>query len=181
MISIADAWRWYDATRKSLFRIRRLAAKHWGDLPWEGSLGRDDEFRLLEAVDVIQDGNLALDYFDDVAVLVLFSVFEAQVRSHLLAEVRSEVDAIRHPALRLAATDALTAIEDGSFFRVLEPFKSPELAGLVEEVNQVRRYRNWVAHGRRSARPPDVTPKNAFERLDRFLKALNVTATPKPG
>ncbi len=44
--------------------------------------------------------------------------------------------------------DAVGQIEHGSFHWVLEVFK-PYGAGLVEEVNQVRKYRNWVAHGRR--------------------------------
>jgi len=45
-------------------------------------------------------------------------------------------------------------------------------AGLVEEVNQVRKYRNWVAHGRHAARPDSVDPETAYTRLDRFLKAM---------
>ena len=57
---------------------------------------------------------------------------------------------------------------------MLEPYKSAAGAGLVEEVNQVRRYRNWVAHGRRDdLRPKDnVEPREAYDRLTRFLAAL---------
>jgi len=173
MTSVAHAWEWYLATRESLLRIRRMGEKHWPSLPWEGPLGNDDEFRMLEAEDVIRQADLGIEYFDDIAVLVLFSVFEAEVRSRVLAEVRTECDALRHPALLYAANEAQQAIEDGSFWKVLEPYKCPTLVGLVEEVNQVRRYRNWVAHGRRTAQPAAVTPKAAFERLTRFLAVFD--------
>ena len=45
-------------------------------------------------------------------------------------------------------------------------------ANLIEEVNQVRRYRNWVAHGRRTPQPAAVTPATAYDRLKRFLDHL---------
>jgi hypothetical protein len=39
----------------------------------------------------------------------------------------------------------------------------------VEEVNQVRQYRNRVAHGRRGNPPFSLDPETASERLKRFL------------
>jgi hypothetical protein len=62
-------------------------------------------------------------------------------------------------------------IEQGSFFKVLEPYKDLD-ANLIEEVNQVRRYRNWVAHGRRTEQPSAVSPATAYDRLKRFLDLL---------
>jgi hypothetical protein len=156
-----------------------MADKHWSALPWDGQLGRDDEFRALEAPDVVRTADLALEHFDDIAILVLFSVFEAEVRSRVLVEVRAEALGLRQPGLVYAAQEAARAIEEGSFWKVLEPYKNPTLVGLVEEVNQVRRYRNWVAHGRRATRPADVTPKAAFERLSQFLAVFD--ASPSPG
>ena len=47
MKALDDAWRWYENTRDNLLRLNRLARKYWLSLPWEGALGRDDEFRLL--------------------------------------------------------------------------------------------------------------------------------------
>ena len=63
------------------------------------------------------------------------------------------------------------SIEHGSFFNVLEPYKGID-PSLVEEVNQVRRYRNWVAHGRRTDQPAAVNPSTAYDRLKRFLAHL---------
>jgi hypothetical protein len=37
-------------------------------------------------------------------------------------------------------------VGEGSFFAVLQSYKGPD-DNLIEQVNQVRRYRNWVAHG----------------------------------
>jgi len=69
--------------------------------------------------------------------------------------------------------NAVQEIEHGSSYRVLEVFKGRD-AGLVEEVNQVRRHRNWVAHGRRTAKPAAVDPETAFRRLKEFLDVLGI-------
>jgi hypothetical protein len=63
---------------------------------------------------------------------------------------------------------------------VLEPFKKGH-ADLVEEVHQVRRYRNWVAHGRRDQPRDRVHPQLAYDRLTRFLAILMPTPAPAPG
>ena len=73
--------------------------------------------------------------------------------------------------LKSALEEAKRDIAEGSFFRVLEPFKD-EHADLVELVNQVRRYRNWVAHGRRGQPAASVTPALAHDRLKQFLELI---------
>jgi hypothetical protein len=72
--------------------------------------------------------------------------------------------------------DATDEIEHGSFYRVLQVFKGLD-ASLIEEVNQVRKYRNWVAHGRRTGKPDSVDPETAFRRLKDFLQVLAIAAT----
>ena len=86
----------------------------------------------------------------------------------------AELPSLRHPAL-LQAVDSLTdAIKHGSFFKVLEAYKSLD-HGLIEGVNQVRRYRNWVAHGRRAEQPDFVEPRVAYDRLRDFLDRMGST------
>ena len=177
MKTIHDAWEWYNFTRDNLIRFRRLADKHWNDLPWEGHLGKDETFKNLDSIDVTRESDLGLTHFDDIAVLVLFSVFEAEVRQTVMTDVNSESFDIQHPTVKYAITKALETIESGSFYRVLEPYKKSTLVELIEPVNQVRRYRNWVAHGKRSEQPADVTPKVAYERLNQFLVAFNEPKT----
>lgn len=151
-----------------------MGTKHWDHLPWEGALGHDDSLKLLTTEMLLADSQRVLDDLDDLCVLLLFSVFEAIIRSHVLAEVEVELATLKHVAIKRAVTEMKETLEHGSFYRVLEPYKgiAPDV---VEQVNQVRRYRNWVAHGRRSEQPETVTPSTAYERLTRFLEALNRT------
>lgn len=171
MKTLAGAWRWYEAVQGQLYLIGRLASKHWNALPWQGALGRDQVFIDAKPENVAAEARFGVEHLDDLAVLVLFSVFEAQLRDRVAKAVKKEASALRHHALQLAAGELLQRIEEGSFFRVLEPFKALD-PDLVEQVNQVRRYRNWVAHGRREAPPAQVGPPEAFRRLDRFLTAV---------
>lgn len=100
-------------------------------------------------------------------------MFESVIREFVERQVEPEVEQLRHVSLKKAGNDALDRIRDGSFGSVLEPFKALD-ASLVEHVNQVRRYRNWVAHGRRPEGRPEVniTPTAAIERLNRFLDLI---------
>lgn len=169
MTSLADAWQWYEAVRRQATLARRLCGVHWNQLPWDGRFGRDDFFRDLDPLRTATEAGVVADELADLAVVVLFSVFEATVRDAVLTAARPEAERLTHPALRAAAEDALGWIAEGSFFRVLEPFKAGGHADVIEQVNQVRRYRNWVAHGRRGSAPASVTPEAARERLERFL------------
>jgi hypothetical protein len=103
-------------------------------------------------------------------------VFEAEVRDHIGVEIEPQVKAITHIVLKAAADDAVIDVQSGSFGLLMEKYKPSVGSDLIEMVNQVRRYRNWVAHGRRGDLPPDVTPRLAYDRLSEFLKALRETA-----
>jgi hypothetical protein len=178
MNTLEDAWNWYQEAKVQVGLVSRLASAYWQDLPWEGDLGRDDRFKGLERKKLEEDARSTLDQLEDLAVLVLFSVFESQVRERLVAELREEVleKAISHSVLLQAVDDLIRQVEEGSFFRVLSPFK-PSDHNLVEEVNQVRRYRNWVAHGKRGKKPPAVDPRLAYDRLTRFWKLIHLQST----
>lgn len=175
MTTLEDAWTWYEATQASLRLVERLGDKHWDHLPWDASLGQDYLLRNLTGADVLDRARVGRKPLDDLAVLVLFSVFESVVRGLVTEQMASEASGLQHPALTHAAGEALEAIESGSFYRVLEPYKSRD-PGLIEEVNQVRRYRNWVAHGRRGdppGSPPNrIDPRTAYDRLSRFLQLI---------
>jgi hypothetical protein len=180
MNSLEDAWHWYVATRTNLERMQRIGRRYWDAIPWETeAIGRDNEFRDLLAADVVAETTASLAPIDDLAVVVLFSVFEALVRSHVVALIRPEADLLSDPILKDAAQDAIRGVEEGSFFtRVLAPLKAQKhlSADLVTQVDQVRHYRNWVAHGRRDAPANNVDPKAAYSRLKEFLAALDLTA-----
>jgi hypothetical protein len=180
MRTLADAWGWYTAVATNANRLNHIA-ELWDELPWGtteqewvGRLERDNVLRHVESRHMRGDAHRAAEGLDDLAVLVLFSVFEAIVRDWVEEQVRPEIESLRHRTLKKAGEDVLDAVRQGSFFRLLEPYKAGADANLVEQVNQIRRYRNWVAHGKHPDKQPDalVTPKVAFERLSTFLELL---------
>ncbi len=182
MRTLADALTWYRSNRQLLKLTSRLGGKYWNDLPWDGAIGRDDQFRLLEGDRVETMADATLGELDDLAVFVLFSVFESIVRGHVAESLRGEVSGLRHPALRRSADRMLRNIEEGSFYaNVLDLFKqnnssAPEamaVNSLIEAVSQVRRYRNWVANGRRAEKKlPPIAPLDAFDTLKEFLEHI---------
>jgi hypothetical protein len=153
--------------------MRRLGKKHWDSLPADLPLWRDDYFKELQAAEIDEKAHVVLEDLDDLCILFLFSVFEAIVRNRVIVDVESQLPSIQHPALRYAIAAMRDDVEHGSFYKVLEPYKGDD-ADLIENVNQVRRYRNWVAHGRRGDQPDYVDPKAAFDRLQLFLDRLSV-------
>jgi hypothetical protein len=176
MKTLSDAWKWYQATKRNLRRMQRLGSKHWMDPSLENSsIWQDDAFRNLEESEILAETSESLAPIDDLAVIVLFSVFESHVRDHLIERMKPEADLLTDPILKSAASSAQQGVEQGSFFlQVLEPLKSQVATDLVTQVNQVRDYRNWVAHGKRNVPKNLVTPSEAFNRLNRFLAELGI-------
>jgi hypothetical protein len=169
--SLDDAWRWYESARRLARSMGRLGENHWDNLPSHFDLWRDDHLKALTSAEILNDSQTVLDDLDDLCVLLLFSVFEATTRERVLAEVEAELPPLRHVAIKRALDEMREGIEHGSFFKVLEPYKGFD-ADLIEQVNQVRRYRNWVAHGRRTEQPAAVNPTTAYDRLKRSLDQL---------
>lgn len=125
MTTLEEAWTWFRAARDSLKRLPRLA-ECWDELPWDVAgfpLERDGQLNKLTARQLGDDAATASRPLNDLAVLVLFSVFEGIVRAAVVDQIKPELVGLRHPSLRLAATQAIDLIEEGSFARVLEPYK----------------------------------------------------------
>lgn len=168
--TLEDAWRWYQDTR-TLLKFQQRLGRYWDELPWDGPLGKDSTFNDLKGDDLRAKGDNSLLLLDDLAILVFFSVFESIVRQHVLNEVSLEEAAISHRTIKHAVAEAKERIEFGSFFHVLEPFKDQH-HDLVAQVDQIRNYRNWVAHGQRGSPTNNVEPQAAYDRLREFLAVL---------
>jgi hypothetical protein len=168
--SLEDAWEWYIAVKTLARDMKRLAEK-WDDPDLEKFLGRDNHFRDRAAAEVLDKATMILEDLDDLAVLVMFSVFEATVRARTKLDVARETALVQHPAVLHAVKDLKEAIENGSFFRVMEAYKKMDV-DLTAQVNQVRKFRNWVAHGRRDEPENNVEPEGAIDRLRRYLERL---------
>lgn len=189
MRTLTEAWTWYEAVTKGMNRLTHLG-KFWGEFPWgQGDewvrrVERDNVLRHVESIALTGDADVVMSEHDDLAVLVLFSVFEAVVRDHLKSQLAPEISRLRHPSLQRAGRDVEEAVEHGSFGRLLDAFKLDDAnKNLVEQVNQVRRWRNWVAHGRRPDMRPEaeVRPRDAYERLSEFLDLLRALDATQAG
>lgn len=193
MKTLGDAWAWYKAVATNAKRLTHLA-EHWDQLPWATAeyewvkkLERDNVLGRVDSGEMREDARRAAKELDELAVLVLFSVFEAIVRDWVEEQVRPEIEQLRHPTLVKAGREVLDAVAQGSFFRLLEPYKLTGNHDLVEQINQIRKYRNWVAHGRNPQNAPatSVTPLDARDRLQQFLDLLQqsgaLSSVPPPG
>lgn len=172
--SLDDAWAWYEAVKTLALAMGSLA-RIWQDL-WDNPesheiLRRANRLRELTDLDLSRHAKIVRDDLDDLAVLILFSVFELTVRDHARAAVDRETQTIQHPAVMRAVRDLKEAIENGSFGRITESYKSMDV-DLTAQVNQVRKFRNWVAHGRRGRPENSVGSEAAMDRLLRHLTRL---------
>jgi len=174
--SLEDAKKWYKAVRTLALDMKHLAG--CCDKPeWDAVLRRDNRLRDRTPAQLSDMAKTVLDDLDDLAVLVSFSVFEATVRARAGADVDREVVRISHVAVLEAVRDLKEAIANGSFARVTKAFKGMD-TDLTERVNQVRKFRNWVAHARRDAPENNVLPDEAIDRLERYLGLLAGTSMP---
>jgi hypothetical protein len=174
--SLEDAWKWYTSVREMTLAMFAMGKKYWTTLPWDGDLGQDERLRHIEAPQILSWADVIRGDLDDLCVLLLFSVFEAIVRERALADVAAELRSVRHPALQHAVRILNEALEHGSFHKVTEAYKAMD-PDLIEQVNQVRKYRNWVAHGRRGEPENAVAPDTAYARLQHFLDRLGENPT----
>jgi hypothetical protein len=181
MKTLKDAWNWYESAKTNLIRMRRLDVRHWNDPSLkDASIWLDERFKEVEAKDIEEETDRAIEPLEDLGVLVLFSVFEAAVRDHLEEIIRPLTDNLGHPILEHAAEKALEGIKQGSFANnVLTPLQDQgrSTVELSDQVKQVRDYRNWIARGRREPRDRSIinlSAKESFDRLKEFLETLSI-------
>jgi hypothetical protein len=179
MMTLEDAWRWHETTKRHINLFGRIGQKYWDGLAWDGPLGRDDKLKSLESGVIVEEFRFCVAHLDDFAILVLFSAFESAVREQVLSMIENERSQSDRPLVARILDEARQETKRGRILRVLGFFKNQD-AGLVEKVNQVRRYRNWVAHGRRTIRPAAVDPTEAYERLKEFIDRFAPSNSDEP-
>ena len=135
--TLAEAWAWYEAVHDLADRMDRIARRYWGDPRLVGLLGLDNKFRTLAKGEIQDKARQVLEDLDDLAVLLMYSVFEAEVRRQTLEGVEREL-AIppRHPALCDAIDEMKDTIRNGSFGRLTRTYKDldPDLKTRVDQV-----------------------------------------------
>jgi len=121
----------------------------------------------------------AEDRLASLVVLELVAVFERVLRDHLTTRAESQI--LTDPVLRDAFREAVAA--DIEWWKVgerlIDVFVGVD-SGLRGEVKQVVEFRNWVAHGWHTQRPPRkrvpsfIPVQEAYDRLTKFLKAAGL-------
>lgn len=179
MTRFQAAWDWFEAVNESC-RLFGLLGGCWADLPWEADRLPPGQLRHVEGQEFSTLRDRVRGPLNDLAILFLFSVFEATVRDHVRSQVDPEIERLQHEALQQAGRDLQETLEDGSFFRVLKLVKGID-HNLAEEVNRVRKYRNWIAHGKKPGGEPKFPvgePKQVYDQLRQFLELLEKPAPP---
>jgi hypothetical protein len=131
----------------------------------------------LESLQRLSDANGELD---DLVVLSLVATFERTLRDFVMTR----------PAKILVGGDAIDEaihseiLKDVEYWRIADRlagvFKGRVEAGRLGQVKQIVGYRNWIAHGRATATPPDgnVAPQFAYEQLTGFLHLAGIIDRP---
>jgi hypothetical protein len=100
--SLDDAWKWYEGVHTLARDMNRLGEKFWDRSEWEGPLGLDNRFRSVTSDDLRGRASTILNDLDDLAVLLMFSVFEEIVRHRAEIDVEHSLPRQLHPAVAVA-------------------------------------------------------------------------------
>jgi hypothetical protein len=122
---------------------------------------------------------------DGLVVLALVATFERSLREHVLDTVRG-----RFPPGNVFLDSVRGQIENDVEFwhfsvELIEAFASVAQA-TRDGAKQLVKFRDWVAHARHAAAPPDpppvsAEPQMAYRRLTQFLMEAGITNEMEPG
>lgn len=178
--TLDDAWKWYKAVDRLVRHMRRMAANYWDREELSNLLSRDSIFRNRTAAAILDDANRIEEDLEDLAVLVLFTVFEAEVRGVAQLDAERLLRETAHPAMLSAARDLEDAIERGSFSKLTAAYQ-PMDVDMTAQIDQIRDFRNWVAHGRRGPVKNLTKPESAIERMRRYVEKMGSLVTAPEG
>ncbi len=177
MNPLDEIWEWYEVTRDSLrLALRLIKTSISSTIPSNVILKIAPESFQSAPLDEVRRKLQQAEHklLDDLAIVALWASFEQQVLDHLEQAVQRTLKQKRRDRLQQRVLqERLAKPRYWRFEEVLDLYKEIIDPQLVGDVKQVLQYRNWVAHGRTSRMPPNITPKAAYERLKDFLGQLN--------
>lgn len=116
------------------------------------------------------------EHLDDQAVLSLYAAFESALRGHLAAQAVYLKTHVSKPdsdfAIALAEEYESWCDEGIRMDRVAHLFQPTVDQTLISQIGQIRKYRHWLAHGKRRSKPPQTTPTFTYGVLDALLSKL---------
>lgn len=159
-------WSWYESVCDSISAAAYLVENAPGRIP--PSL----KFADLAPEAALDTLGQTQKEIEDHAVLALFAVFERSILDHLVSTARNVEGRLASALERRMVSEGLKDLDRWRLGDVLDVYKVRIDSRLVGDVKQVKRYRDWVAHGRRSPVPTQMNPKTAYDRLSEFVRAL---------
>ncbi len=165
-------WQSYNDTQESLALIRRLS-----EVPGTRTATlHGTSFAAMADAAVDAAISVAKQELNAQTVLFLYATFESALRDDLSARSTALATAPGpHPAfgLDLATwfTDLVDDVRMDGVTRLYAPAAGPLLVAMI---GNIRKYRHWLAHGRRGTAPPAVTPQFTYARLTQFLRACGL-------
>jgi hypothetical protein len=158
----------YETTRNA-FKVLHRCVKFgpaWQERPFRNTtFHRQEPGRIAQRLD---EANAELD---KLALFSLYAGFEARLRDHVSGHaglLRSAAGPDRQFGEALA--DEFGAYIGGPRFgKLIELFGHAVGEDLIAKAGAIRKFRHWVAHGRRGPAPPSVPPRAAYKTLTEFL------------
>jgi hypothetical protein len=155
----------YSVVRRSLTGPNRALALHGSQFV---TAANDQE--VLDALDVAQEE------LDEQTVMFLYATFEATLRDHLSAQGSLLAAATQPgpqfgPSLQTWFTELCKETRMDKIVDLFEPWVG---ATGIAQAGSIRKYRHWLAHGKRGAAPPSVTPPFAYNSLTNFLQSCHL-------
>jgi hypothetical protein len=167
-------WDAHLTARAALKVVRRCIKVSGIDRAKALSNTRFDGLADQQCIDLV---DAAQTEVDDSAILSLYATFEARLRDHIAQQAHHLHAAQQpNPAFGLALAMSFSEYCDRNPMDDLANlFVAAVGQVLVAQVGNIRTYRHWLAHGRRWAQPPNVTPVFAYQTLTAFLQAAGLT------
>jgi hypothetical protein len=163
LIFISDAL----VITKDAFRVARACADFHFSSGVAGTQFDPPDLGLADTLIEVANAEL-----DDLIVLGMVASFEAHLKKYITSRLRIDSGAYQSE-IDTWLTDR---IENAPLYRIDGIFKPPVTQSMIDDVDDVRKYRNWVAHGRLASRKParTVNPDLAYNILTHFMATAGI-------
>lgn len=167
--AIGEIWRTYQVTVDCLkVTLRDIKDGRLDSL-------QDTDF-VDNPIDVIRRNiQASRETVDDHTILAMWAVFEREMVAVLESESRKMLDASPSAFNEALFRKVEAGIEHWRIDDKIDLFKPVLPVKLFELTNEIKRYRNWVAHRNlKKPSPKKVTPEIAYEVLAEALRQMHV-------
>ena len=164
MNPLNQALDWYNILKSNHKIVVNLLEKDPSSLP-------PDSPYLTEPLSSVKEQlKRALEEMEDLTVVSLFFLFEKIILSHLEETANYLKAQNMEPFLNQVVKYGLKTPDRWKIEEILDLYKVNIDPNLVGQVKQIFKYRNWIAHGRRGAKPLSIDHRLTYFRLTLFLE-----------